>query len=160
MVGKMITEETKNKILEQKNKFPEVRSAILPSLYVVQEQEGYVTAEGMEAVGRLLGVPLVDVQAAASFYTMLFKKPQGKHIIDVCVTLSCSLLGGEHLLDYLSEKLGIKEGETTPDGMFTIRRVECLGNCGNAPVAMIDDRHYENLTKEKLDTILEELPNA
>jgi NADH-quinone oxidoreductase E subunit len=156
----MITEDTKRKILEQKSKFPVGKSAILPSLYAVQEQEGYVTAEGMEEVGKLLDVPLVDVEAAASFYTMLFKKTQGKYIIDVCVTLSCSLLGGGHLLEYLSDKLGIKEGETTPDGLFTIRGVECLGNCGNAPVAMINDRHYENLTEEKLDAIIEELRNA
>lgn len=153
----MLNEETKNKILDNKDKFPRRQSAILPSLYAVQEQDGYVTTEGMAEVGKLLEVPLVDVEAAASFYTMLFKRPKGKHVIDVCRTLSCSLMGSDHLLDYLADKLNIREGETTSDGMFTLRAVECLGNCGNAPIAMIDDEQYDNLTQEKLDAILAEL---
>lgn len=156
----MLTEETRRKILENKAKFPLRKSAILPSLYAVQEQYGYVTDDGMEEIGKLLDVDLVDVEAAASFYTMLYKRPQGKHMIDVCITLSCSLLGAQHLVDYLSKKLGVKVGGTTEDGMFSLRTVECLGNCGNAPVIMIDDRQYENLTEEKLDAILQEVRNG
>jgi NADH:ubiquinone oxidoreductase subunit E len=94
------------------------------------------------------------VASVASFYTMLNREPVGRHLIQVCTNISCSLLGAEHLLEYISRKLGIQPGETTPDGEFTLLEVECLGSCGTAPMMQVNDRYYENLTEEKADQIL------
>ncbi len=153
----MLSEQAKHAILEKKADYPDRSSAILPALHILQEDQGYVTQEGMQEVAELLEMPCSDVGGVASFYTMFAKRPVGLYTLDVCKTLSCALLGAEHLVDYLSEKLGIKVGETTPDGLFTLRTVECLGACGNAPVMMVGDTYYEDLTKEKLDGIIVDL---
>lgn len=153
----MLSKDYREQIQNDAKKFPTAQSAVLDALYVVQDEAGYVTEEGMCEVAELLGMPYADVRAVASFYTMFMKRPSGRYVLNVCTTLSCSLLGAEHLVDYLSDKLGVKVGETTPDGMFTLRTVECLGDCGNAPVMMVGDTYYENLTPEKLDSLLDEL---
>jgi NADH-quinone oxidoreductase subunit E len=153
----MLSEETRNRILESAKHYPESRSAVLPALYAVQQDQGFITEEGMREVAELLDISHSDVDGIATFYTLLFKRPVGRYVIEVCTTLSCALLGAEHLLDYLSKKLGVKVGETTPDGMFTLRSSECLGDCGRAPVMMVGDTYYEDLTPEKLDNILDEL---
>lgn len=153
----MLSKESKECIRKFAKRFPIAQSAVLDALYIVQNEAGYVTEEGMREVAELLGMPYVDVRAVASFYTMFLKRPSGRYVLDVCTTLSCSLLGAEHLADYLSDKLGIEVGETTPDGMFTLRTVQCLGDCGNVPVMMVGDTYYENLTPEKLDSLLDEL---
>lgn len=153
----MISGEVEKEILGLKEQFPVRGSAILPALRMLQKEHGYLTQDGMHEVARLLEIPYSDVGGVASFYTMLFSRPTGKYTLDVCTTLSCSLLGAEHLVDYLSDKLGINVGETTPDGLFTIRTVQCLGDCGKAPVMMVGDRYYEDLTPEKLDSLLDEL---
>ena len=129
----------------------------MPALYVVQEEHGHLTEDGMAEVAKLLDMPLSDVGGVATFYSMYFQHPVGRYVLDVCKTLSCALLGAEHIVEYLSRKLGIKVGETTPDGLFTLRTVECLGACGAAPVMMVGDTYYENLTPEKIDFILDEL---
>lgn len=153
----MLSEEVRRKIIEGKESYPDRRSAIMPALYAVQESEGHISEDAMAEVAKLLEIPASDVGGVASFYSMYFRKPVGRYVLDVCKTLSCSLLGAEHLVEHLSKKLGIKVGETTPDGMFTLRTVECLGDCGNAPVMMVGDTYYENLTPEKLDSLLDEL---
>jgi NADH-quinone oxidoreductase subunit E len=93
----------------------------------------------------------------ASFYTMFYTQPVGEHIIQVCTNISCSLLGAEHIVDYISRKLSIGVGQTTPDGKFTLLTVECLGSCGTAPMMQVDEAYHENLTDEKIDGILAEL---
>jgi NADH-quinone oxidoreductase subunit E len=153
----MLPEEARRKIIESRERFPDRKSAILPALHIVQESCGYLTNESMDEVARLLDMPHSDVGGVATFYSMFFERPVGKYQLDVCTTLSCSLLGAEHLVDYLSRKLGIRVGETTPDGVFTLRTVECLGDCGRAPVMMVGDRYYDDLTPEKLDGIIDEL---
>lgn len=153
----MLSEEARKTILDEAGRFPDRRSAVLPALYVVQNDQGYVTEEGMKEVSELLGMSESDVLGVATFYTMLFERPIGRYVLDVCSTLSCSLLGAEHLVDYLGNKLGIRVGETTPDGLFTLRTVTCLGDCGKAPVMMVGDTYYDDLTPEKLDNILDEL---
>jgi len=150
----MLSEEARKRILGSAEQFPDRQSAILPALHILQEEQGYLTDEGMKEVAETLDVPYSDVAGVASFYAMLFERPVGRYVLDVCTTLSCSLLGAEHLVDYLSEKLGIKVGETTPDGLFTLRTVQCLGDCGSAPVMMVGDTYHENLTPEKLDALL------
>lgn len=129
----------------------------MPALYVVQEEDGRLTDEGMGEVAKLLEMPYSDVVGVATFYSMYFERPVGRYVLDVCKTLSCALLGAESLVEHLSRKLGIKVGETTPDGLFTLRTVECLGACGKAPVMMVGDTYYEDLTPEKLDGIIESL---
>lgn len=153
----MLSEKTRKKILESKARFPKRESAILPALHLAQEERGYLSDESLNEVAELLEMPHSDVGGVATFYSMFFERPIGKYTLDVCKTLSCSLMGAEHLVDYLAEKLGIKVGETTPDGLFTLRTVECLGDCGHAPVMMVGDTYYEDLTPEKLDNILNEL---
>jgi NADH:ubiquinone oxidoreductase subunit E len=110
-----------------------------------------------EEIAEVLGLKFVDVASAASFYTYFPKKPRGKYYIQVCRNISCALMGSHHLTQYLLDKLNLKLGETTADGLFTVVEVECLGSCTTAPMMQINDDFYENLTREKVDTILEEL---
>ena len=153
----MLSEKLRKEILRTRDRYPDRRSAVLPALHVVQDEQGSVTEEGMAEIAELLDLPRSDVGGVATFYTMFFKRPVGRYVLDVCTTLSCSLLGSEHLVEYLSAKLGVKVGETTADGMFTLRTVECLGACGNAPVMMVGDTYHEDLTKEKIDSLLDQL---
>jgi NADH-quinone oxidoreductase subunit E len=111
----------------------------------------------MEYLAGELGIPVSEVRAVATFYTMFNKEPVGKYHIQVCQNLTCSLLGAESLISYLEQKLGITCGQITPDGKFSLSRVECLGSCGTAPVMQINDDYFENLTAEKIDQILVEL---
>jgi len=112
----------------------------------------------MEYIAGLLGLSPLQVMDVVSFYTLYPRQEEGRYVIQVCATLSCALLGAESLVDHLEEKLGIKVGGTTPDKKFTLKKVECLGSCGTAPVMQINDDYYENLTVEKIDDILAKLP--
>jgi len=141
-------------------RYPDKRSAMLPALAIAQREQGYLTPEAYEWVAAALDTSPTFVASVASFYTMLRKEPAGKYLIQVCTNLSCSLLGAQSLMDYLQEKLGIRVGETTPDGLFTLIKVECLGSCATAPVMQINDRYYEGLTRERIDEILAELRQA
>jgi len=138
-------------------RYPDKRSALLPILHLIQEEQGCLSDEAMIEVAELLGLKPVEVREVATFYTMFNFRPVGRYHIQVCHNLSCSLLGAESLIAHLEERLQIRAGETTPDNLFTLNRVECLGSCGTAPVMQINDDYYENLTKEKVDVILESL---
>jgi NADH-quinone oxidoreductase subunit E len=105
-------------------------------------------------VARFLGLSPADVMSVASFYDMLSLEPQGRHVLYVCQNLSCTLLGGERLIRHLEARLGIRAGETTPDGRITVRRMECLASCGTAPVIQVDGMYHERMTTEKLDELL------
>jgi len=133
------------------------QAALLPLLYLAQREFGYVSVEAMEYVAGLVGVSPARVYEVATFYTMYNKQPVGKYFIQVCANISCALRGAMELFAYLSKKLGIKEGETTKDGRFTLVKVECLGACGNAPMMQINDDYYEDLTPAKVDEILKSL---
>jgi len=135
-------------------RFPNKRAAVLPALYVAQREFGHVSAEAMELVAEMTEVSPAHVYGVATFYTMYNKTEVGKHLVQVCMNISCALRGAEEVFAYISDKLGIKEGETTPDGKFTLLKVECLGACGNAPMMQIDDDYYEDLTPEKVDEAL------
>lgn len=135
------------------------RSALLSILSLIQKEEGYLTNEAIEEMAEFLGLTPVEVHEVATFYTMFNLRPVGKYHIQVCNNLSCSLLGAESFIRYLEEKLQIRVGETTPDNLFTLTTVECLGSCGTAPVMQVNEEYYENLTKEKVDAILEKLQN-
>ncbi|NOY67097.1 MAG: NADH-quinone oxidoreductase subunit NuoE [Gammaproteobacteria bacterium] len=141
-------------------KYPEEQkqSAVMAALRIVQDDnKGHLTNELMDAVASYLDMPNIAVYEVATFYSMYEHAPVGRHKICVCNSVSCLLNGSPGLLDYLQEKLGVKLGEITADGKFSIKEVECLGACVGAPAVMIGKDYYENLTREKIDQILEEL---
>jgi NADH-quinone oxidoreductase E subunit len=119
------------------------RSAVLPALYLVQEQQGYVTANGIRHVAELLELTRADVEDVVSFYTMFYTRPVGKYVLQVCRTLSCALNGAERVTQELADVLGIKPGETDASGTFTLVEVECLGACDRAPLIMVNDAWQE-----------------
>lgn len=153
----MLSDQAKAEITKIRARYPHPRSALMPALSIAQKENGWLSPEAMSEVAEFLDVPPVEAAAVASFYTMYRLKPTGKYLIQVCTNISCSLLGAEHLVEYISRKLGIKEGEITHDGKFTWISVQCLGSCGTAPMMQINDDYYENLTEEKIDQILSEL---
>lgn len=153
----MLSEAAQKRIAELKDKYPQKRSAILPAMHVVLEEVGFYNRDILKQVAGLLGLSEMEVTETLSFYTYFPKQGVGKYHIQVCSNVSCMLLGAEQLVKYLEEKLKIKIGETTSDGLFTLSAVECLGSCGTAPVMQINQTYYENLTKDKVDQIIEEL---
>src|SRR3990167_6103654 len=140
----MLSEAAVNEIKDIRKRYATARSCIMPCLFVVQREYGYITEDGMREIAKILDVKPVLVFEVATFYTMYNKKPVGKYHIQVCTNISCSLLGADHIMDFLSQRLGVKVKETTPDKMFTLSAVECLGSCGTAPMMQINDRYYED----------------
>jgi len=138
-------------------KYPVKRSAILPLMFIVQRERGYLDTPGVAYLADRLGVRITDIWEVATFYSMINTTPVGKYHIQVCKTLSCKIMGAGGITQRCSEKLGIKPGETSPDGRFTLSEVECLGSCGTAPMFQIGFDYYEDLTPEKVDDILDRL---
>ena len=133
------------------------RSAVLPSLYLVQYQQGHITASAMRYVAGLLGITPADVEDVVSFYTMFYTRPVGKYVLQVCRTLSCALNGAERVTDAICSKLGIKPGETDATGTFTLIEVECLGACDRAPAIMVNDTWHECQSPEQVGRLLDDL---
>lgn len=134
------------------------RSGVFEALRIVQEENGgSLTPALMDAVALELNMPKIAVYEVATFYSLYFLNPVGKHMIDVCTNISCALNGSEEIVEHLKKRLNIGFNETTPDGKFTLREVECLGACVSAPVCQIGKAYHENLTTEKVDTLLEKL---
>jgi NADH-quinone oxidoreductase E subunit len=140
------------------SRYPDREAVILPALYLAQRDFGYVSDEAILYIAGLVGVSPARIEGVATFYTMYNRKPVGKYHVQICRNISCSLLGAEHLIEHVSKKLGIKPGETTSDGKFTLSRAECLGSCGTAPVMQVNDDYHESLTREKIDSLLDGLP--
>ena len=153
----ILSEESVRLMRERVQQYPRRKSAILPALTIAYRQVGYLDGAIYREISRAIGVPYVEIAEAATFYTMFPKQPVGKYLIQVCHNISCALMGADSLIEYLEQKLGIKKGETTPDKMFTLISVECLGSCATAPMMQINHDFYENLTPEKVDRILDEL---
>ena len=139
-------------------KYPVMRSAILPLMFIVQRERGYLDPPGVSYLAKRLNLRITDIWEVATFYSMIHLKPIGKYHIQICKTLSCKLLGSDKITQYCTEKLGINAGETTPDGRFSLSEVECLGSCGTAPMFQINFDYHENLTREKVTEILDSLP--
>ncbi len=133
------------------------QSALIPVLREVQDNFGWLSPQSMEEVAVMLDLPPTGVQNVATFYTMFFTEPAGKHIVWVCRTLSCALKGAEHIEHHLCERLDLNTGDTTEDGSITLMEAECLASCGTAPAMLVDDTLYENLTREKVDNIIDSL---
>ncbi len=139
-------------------KYPknEKQSAVMSALMIVQEENGHLSTEMMDAVAHYLEMPPIAVYEVASFYSMYEHKPTGRHLLNVCTNISCKLRNSAAVVEHLEKKLGIKLGETTKDGCFTLRSVECLGACVHAPMMQVDKDFHENLTADKLDAIIEQ----
>ncbi len=133
------------------------RSAVLPALYLVQQQQGYVTANGIRHVAELLGITRADVEDVVSYYTMFYTKPVGKFVVNVCRTLSCAVNGAERVTEEISATLGIRPGQTDPSGTFTLIETECLGACDRAPVVMVNDAWHECLRPEDASKLIDAL---
>ena len=149
--------EALNKFEATVARYPQKEAALLPVLYLAQQEFGHLGPEAVEDVATLMGQAPVRVQGVVSFYTMFNTKPIGRHHIQVCRTLSCALGGAEKITAFIKQKLGIDVGQTTADGRFTLSEVECLASCGTAPMMQINDDYYENLSEEKTEKILESL---
>ncbi|MDB5039252.1 MAG: nuoE [Bacteriovoracaceae bacterium] len=136
------------------SRYDSKRSALLPVLHLAQDEFGYVSDEVIEYVARIMDLSPAQVLEVVTFYTMYNKKPVGKNHFQFCVTLSCWMFGSHQLMKSACSRLGIREGETTADGQFTVSKMECLGSCGSAPVVQINETYYENLNPEKLNRLI------
>jgi NADH-quinone oxidoreductase subunit E len=153
-------EETMALVNNMISRYPEGKhkSALLPILHLAQaEFDGWLSSEVMDYVASILSIQKIEVYEVASFYSMYNLQPVGNCLLEVCRTSSCWLRGANEIVEHIEKKLGIKEGETTADGMFTLKTVECLGSCGTAPMMMCGAQFHENLNFQKVDTILEKL---
>ena len=139
-------------------KYPkeERQSAVMSALMTVQEEQGYLTKDSMDAVALYLDMPAIAVYEVATFYSMYEHQPVGRHVINVCTNISCQLRNSAAVVAHLEKKLSVRLGQTTADERFTLRSVECLGACVNAPMMQVDKDYHENLTADKIDAVLEQ----
>lgn len=133
--------------------YPEKQAALLDVLHIVQDKERYISEESSIAVAELLEIPRKDVEGVVTFYTMFTSKPRGKYHIQVCTNVSCMLMKGKELLDYVTYKTGLKNNETSVDGVYSLEEVECMGACGKAPMIAVNEQYYENVSKDMFDSI-------
>ncbi|GHO85479.1 NADH-quinone oxidoreductase subunit NuoE [Dictyobacter formicarum] len=153
----MISEQAKQRMRDLASRYPVARSAVMPSLHIAQQEEGYITSEGLQAVAEAINLTVDDVESIATFYTMYYQRPQGKKIINVCTSISCYLRNCDALVEHLEQRLGIKRGETTPDGNYTLNTVECIASCSSAPALQVNGEFYENVTRESADALIDAL---
>jgi NADH-quinone oxidoreductase subunit E len=155
----LLTEEMKTHLREKYfPRYPTKRAVLLPALHYVQHEYGWIPTQALQEIGEFLELAPAEVLDTASFYEEYWLKPKGKYLLQVCRSLSCEICDSRKLTDHLMNKLGIDIGETTPDGRFTLVELECLGACGTAPVALVNEALYEDLTVEKLQQIIDALP--
>lgn len=152
----MISEQAKQRMRTLAARYPVGRSAVMPALYIAQQEEGYITQEGLQAVAEAIGMTVDDVESVATFYTMYYQHPQGKKVIKVCTSISCYLRNCDALVKHLERRLGVSRGETTADGNYTLMTAECLASCGTAPVLQVNDEFVENVTPEMVDALVDE----
>jgi NADH-quinone oxidoreductase E subunit len=151
------TENNLKRVNESLAKYPHKRAAIMPVLYIAQEQNGFISGEVMTEVSNLLEITPEDVLGVVTFYTMYHQQPMGKYHIQVCTNISCMLKGGYEIYDRVKEKLGLDNMQVSPDKLFSLEEVECMGACGSAPMLAVNEDYFENLTKESADQIIESL---
>lgn len=150
------TPDNEIKFQEYVTKYPKIDSVMLPALWLVQEQIGWISPESMIYVADKLGKTPIQVYEVATFYTMFNLKPIGKHHIELCKTLSCMLCGSQKIKDYIKQTIGIDAGQTSEDGLFHLSEVECLGACGGAPMFALDGVYHEKLTTQRVDELIKE----
>ena len=153
----MISEQAKQRMRDLAVRYPVARSAVMPALYIAQQEEGYITPAALQAVAEAIDITIDDVESVATFYTMYYRQQPGKKVIKVCTSISCYLRNCDTLVSQLEQRLGIKRGETTADGNYTLLTAECLASCGTAPVLQVNDEFIENVTPEMADALIDEL---
>lgn len=153
----VLSDELRQRAHELMERYPDRRSALLPLLYLMQSREGYLSREGMREAGEILGLTTAQVEAVATFYTMFKRHPVGKWVVSVCTNVSCALWGAKRVYEAALEHLGEEAREATPDGLFTVEEVECLGACDAAPVVQVNYCSYDRVTEERLVEILDRL---
>jgi NADH-quinone oxidoreductase subunit E len=149
-----LSENTLQEIEKAASKYVDRKSALMAALWAAQEEYGHLSADVIEAVAAAIGVSNAKAQGLATYHSLYWKKPVGKYVVMLCTNIACTLVGAETCLEHLERKLGIHEGETTPDGRFTLQEVECIGACGNAPAMVINETFYYDLTEARIDDIL------
>jgi NADH-quinone oxidoreductase subunit E len=150
----MLSDEERQEIEEELRLFPYKQAAGIEALKAIQRHRGWVSDEGIQDLAEFLGMSPEELDNIATFYNLIFRKPVGKHVIHICDSISCWIMGYEGVRDRLRERLNIRMGETTGDGQFTLLPIQCLGTCDHAPALMIDDDLYRDLTPEQIDEIL------
>jgi NADH-quinone oxidoreductase subunit E len=157
----MFSQEIIDRIQELSKRYPEgkQKSAILAILHLVQEENGWLNINAMDQVAAVLDIKPIEVYEVATFYTMFHIEPVGNHVLEVCRTGPCMLVGSDQIIQHIENKLGIKVGETSSDGMFTLKTVECMGACGYGPMFQCKGKNYEHLTTEKVDELIEQFRN-
>jgi len=153
----LLSAENAKRIEELVRRYPKKEAALLPVLHIVQREKGFISPEAEEWVSATLGVPALQVREVLSFYTLLRRKPAGRYVVQVCRNISCFLAGSADIVNHLEGRLGVRAGETTADGKFTLETVECLGNCDHAPCLMVNDDDYGPVTRDAVDRILKRL---
>lgn len=151
----MLKEETVLEINRIKSKYHNGQSSLLPALYVVQREHGWLSQDSMSAVGELLNIPKATVKGVSTFYSMFRHKPMGRNLIQLCTNVACMIMGAERLVDILKSRYGLEPNGTTDDGRFSLIIMECIGACGTAPAMLVNTDFYENLTEENIFLVLE-----
>ena len=152
----MISEQAKQRMRDLASRYPVARSAVMPALYIAQQEEGYISQEALQAVAEAINMTVDDVESVATFYTMYYQQPPGKKVIKVCTSISCYLRNCDALVKHLEQRLGISRGQTTADRNYTLMTAECLASCGTAPVLQVNDEFVENVTLEMADALIDE----
>ena len=153
----MLTPENLEKIEKLRKNYPTSQAALLPVLWIAQEQEGWISEEMMREIGKLLDLPYGHILGVVSFYTMYHSEPQGKYHVEVCTNISCMLRGSDGILKAVERHCGAKPGKTSADGKWSVSEVECMGACGGAPMLAIGEEYHENLTPETTEKLLASL---
>ncbi len=139
------------------DRYPRPKSTLIPLLHLAQEQDGHLTEEAMAHIAELVGVTSAEVLGTASFYEMFKMEPVGRYVVNICTNISCQLLGGEELLEHAEQTLGVRPGQTTPDGLFTVEDVECIAACTEAPCLQVNYRYFHTITHDEFDQLVEDL---
>lgn len=153
----IIDQHISQRIDELRPQFPTEQALLLPLLHEIQAKEGWISKEAMKEAASFLHLPVARVEEVVSFYTMYNRKPVGKQHVQICTNIACYLRGADHLLQCLEKRLGIHEGQTTPDGKYTLTAVECLAACGTAPVVQVNNDYHENLDEKSLNQLMDRL---
>lgn len=151
----MLNEKIVIEIDQISKKYHDKRSSLLPALYIVQREYGWISPDAMTAVGEILDIPKAAVKGVSTFYSMFRHKPIGRHLIQLCTNVACMIMGAERLVDILKSRYGIEPNSTTNDGRFSLVIMECIGACGTAPAMLVDTDFYDKLTEENIIEILE-----
>lgn len=138
-------------------KYPHSHSAVMPLLYIAQEEYGHITEDAIQEISELVGMSPTDVKGIIGYYTLYYDKEKGRYLLQICTDLPCALRGAEQFNEHVCQRLGIKPGETTEDGLFTVENVMCIGACDRAPVMQVNFHFHENLDNEKVDKLIESL---